>query len=72
MDEARRKKWPHYAEWARLDAMAAAREAQDILQRAKGELLEGNKLFAMALIADAQLRQARIIEILKEAKGGKP
>ena len=71
MAEARRKKWPHYAEWARLDAIAAATEAREILQQAKRELLEGNKLLAMALMADAQLELSKIIEMLNAAKGGR-
>ena len=66
-----RKKWPHGAEWARLDCISLARQAKDRLQEVKLLMLAGDTLAALAAISDVQLAQADIVAMLIEAKQGR-
>lgn len=62
------KKWPHYAEWARLDALAALEESDKAFCDVLRLLGEGHKLEAMLAAKDGRLAIARGRLALVQAK----
>jgi hypothetical protein len=83
-DQKQRRKWPVHAEWARQDAMSAAKEAAAALRRARAKLdtvrtaPDRNAPDVSVLIAEAQREQAeaealceRIQRLLTEARIGR-
>ncbi len=70
--ERRRKKWPHYAEWARQEAIAQARrglrEAEPVLE---GRVQDPAGIMrVMAVLVDVLHRIIRILTAAKEGKDG--
>jgi hypothetical protein len=83
-DQKQRRKWPVHAEWARQDAMSAAKEAAAALRRARAKLdwvrtaPDRNTSEASVLLSDAMREQAeaeaaleRIQRLLTEARLGR-
>lgn len=83
-EHKQRRKWPLHAEWARVDAMAAAKEAGAALRRARQKidqaraLPDRNTSETDVLLADAMREQAeaealleRIQRLLTEARLGR-
>jgi len=65
-----RKKWPHHAEWARLDSLALASRIAEHTEKAQRALLDGNRLLAAAMLADIRGWAKDIQLKLVDARGG--
>ncbi len=65
-----RKKWPHHAEWARMDCIALASRIAEHTVKAQEALLDGNRLLAAAILADIRGWAKDIQLKLVQAKEG--
>lgn len=61
-------KWPHYAEWARLDAIVALEDGDKAFCEVLRLLSDGRKLEAMLAAKDGRLAIARGRLALAQAK----
>jgi hypothetical protein len=63
-------KWPHYAEWHRLDAIAALQTIQQQAREAQELMRGGRALEAVILLGDVRERAVEGQRVLEKAKNG--
>lgn len=64
------KRWPNYAEWHRLEAIAGLQDIQRLSREAHRLMSAGQVVEAVILLGDVRERATAALEELKKAKDG--
>lgn len=65
-----RGKWPHYAEWARLDAIAALREIERLTREMQALIRDGRYVEAVIAAGDIREKATAARLLLVQAPNG--